>query len=170
MPGLKQASRIANDQLKYHLAHFGFAPVPRTPSLWKHATKPIIFSLVVDNFGVKYIGKENSNHLIQSLQKIYTISINWTGSLFCGLTIDWDYVARTCHISMPKYLQTSLLKLKYLSPKRPQHAPHPWAKPTYGAQVQYAHDGDYSPLLPAKTINLVQHIVGTLLFIPSRLN
>ena len=57
MPGLKQAGRIANELLKAHLAHFGFAPVPRTPELWKHATKPIIFALVVDDFGVNYIGK-----------------------------------------------------------------------------------------------------------------
>ena len=56
MPGFKQAGRIANDRLKAHLAHFDFAPVPRTPALWKHATKPITFSLIVDNFGVKYIG------------------------------------------------------------------------------------------------------------------
>ena len=39
-----------------------------------------------------------------------------------------------------------------------------WAKPTYGAQVQYAQYNDSSPLLPAKTINLVQQIVGTLLY------
>ena len=88
MPGLKQAGRIANDQLTAHLAHFGFAPVHRTPALRKHNTKPIISSLFVDDFGVKYIGKENANHLIQALQKLYTISIDWTGSLFCGLTID----------------------------------------------------------------------------------
>ena len=81
MPSLKQSCRIASYQLKAQLAHFGFAPVPRTAAIWKHATKPIIFSLVVDDFGVKYIGKENANHLVQSLQKIYTISINWTGAL-----------------------------------------------------------------------------------------
>ena len=33
MPGLKQARHIDNDQLKAHLAKFGFAPVPRTPAL-----------------------------------------------------------------------------------------------------------------------------------------
>ena len=82
IPGLKQAGRIANDQLKAHLAQFGFAPVPRTPTLWKHDTKPIFLSLVVDDFGVKYIGKENADHLIQALQKLYTIFIDWTGSLF----------------------------------------------------------------------------------------
>ena len=70
MPGLKKSGRIANDRLKSHLAHFGFAPVPITPALWKHATKPIIFSLVVYDFGVKYVGKENANHLIQALQKL----------------------------------------------------------------------------------------------------
>ena len=46
----------------------------------------------------------------------------------------------------------------------PQHAPHSWEKPTYGAHVQYAPDDEYSPLLPAKKINLVQQIVGTLLY------
>ena len=45
MPGLKQAGRIANDRLKIHLAKFGYSPVARTPSLWKHATKYICFSL-----------------------------------------------------------------------------------------------------------------------------
>ena len=82
MPILKQAGHIANDRLKDHLAHFGFAPVPRIPALWKHTTNPIIFSLVVDDFGFKYISKENADHLIQALQKLYNISIYWTGSLF----------------------------------------------------------------------------------------
>ena len=65
---------------------------------------------------------------------------------------------------MPKYFQTALLKFQHPAPKRPQHAPHSWAKPTYGAHVQYAQDDDSSPHLPAKTINLVQQIVGTLLY------
>ena len=65
---------------------------------------------------------------------------------------------------MPKYLQTALHKFQYPAPKCPQYAPHSWAKPTYGVHVQYAPDDDSSPLLPSKTINLVQQIVGTLLY------
>ena len=65
---------------------------------------------------------------------------------------------------MPKYLQTAPLKLQHPAPKLPQHAQYSWAKPTYGAHVHYAQDDDSSPLLPAKTINLVQQIVGTLLY------
>ena len=80
--GLKQAGRIANDRLKIHFAKFGYSPVTRTPSLWKHATKDICFSLVVDDFGVKHVGKDTADHLIQSLKKLYTISIDWTGSLY----------------------------------------------------------------------------------------
>ena len=119
MPGLKQSVRIANDRLKSHLDHFGFAPVLITPALWKHTTKPITFSLVVDDFGVKYVGKENADHLIQALQTLYTTSIDWTGSLFCGFAIAWDYAARTCNISMPNYLQTALHKFQHPAPKRP---------------------------------------------------
>ena len=164
MPSLKQAGRITNNRLKAHLAHFVFAPVSRTPALWKHTTKPIIFSLLVDYFVVKYIDKENSDYLIQALQKLYTISIDWTSSLFCGLTIDWDYATRTCNISMPKYLQTDLHKFQHPAPKRPQHAPRSWSKPNYGVHVQYAPDDDSSPLLSAITINLVQKTVGKLLY------
>ena len=76
--------------LSIHPAKFGYFPVARTPSLWKHATKDICFSLVVDGFGVNHVGKDTAEHLIQALKKLYTISINWNGSLYCGLTVNWD--------------------------------------------------------------------------------
>ena len=65
---------------------------------------------------------------------------------------------------MPKYLQTALLKFQQTAPKHPQHALHSWEKPTYGAQLQYEQEDNSSPLLPSKTINLVQQTVGTLLY------
>ena len=73
IPGPKQAGRIENDQLHLHLSKFGYAPVARIPSLWKHATKNIIFSLIVDDFGVNYVGEDNVNNLTQEL-KIFTLS------------------------------------------------------------------------------------------------
>ena len=88
MPCLKQSDTIANDRLKIHLAKFGYSPVARNPSLWKHSTKDIYSSLVVYNFGVKYVGKDMADHFIQALKKLYTISIDWTESLYCGLTIN----------------------------------------------------------------------------------
>ena len=55
--GLPQAGKIAHDELKKHLATFGYAPCQLTPELWKHNKRPISFLLVVDDFAVKYIGK-----------------------------------------------------------------------------------------------------------------
>ena len=164
MPGLKQAGRIANDRLQTHLAKYGYAPVARTPSLWKHATRPVTFSLVVNDFGVKYVGDDHAHHLIAALKDMYQISTDWAGTLYLGLTLKWDYKNHTVDISMPGYITEALHKFQHPKPKRRQDAPHSWTKPTYGASVQYADDLDDSPALPAKSITLVQKIVGTLLY------
>jgi hypothetical protein len=164
MPGLKQAGRIANDRLQKHLAHFGYAPVARTPSLWKHATRPVTFSLVVDDFGVKYVDKQHAEHLIHALTQLYQISIDWAGELYLGLTLKWDYPNRTVDISMPGYVTSALHKFQHPPPKRRQDAPHAWNVPNYGARIQYADDHDDSPPLPQQSITLVQKIAGTFLY------
>ena len=163
MPGLKQAVRIASNRLNIHLAKFGYSPVTQTPSLWKHSTKDICFSLVVENFGVRYVCKDTEDHLIQALNKLYTISIDWNGSLYYGLTINWDYDKRICDIYMPTYIKEALHKFQHPYPSRPQDTPHAWNQPVYGSAVQYADQPDDPPLLPPKSINLVQQIIGTLL-------
>ena len=52
---LPQADKLANTALKEHLTPYGYFEVSHTPGLWRHITRPIAFSLVVDVFGVKYI-------------------------------------------------------------------------------------------------------------------
>ena len=66
---LPQSRKLANDLLKKKLAPGGYYEVPHTPGLWNHISQPVSFTLVVDNFGVKYVGEENIQHLIQSLKK-----------------------------------------------------------------------------------------------------
>ena len=66
MPGLKQAGRLANERLVNHLAKYGYAPVAQTPSLWRHHTRPVAFTLVVNDFGIKYEGKQHFDHLISA--------------------------------------------------------------------------------------------------------
>ena len=58
MPGLKQAVRIVNNRLKLHLDQFGYAPVPRTPALWKHVTRDITFSVVVVDSASNILAKK----------------------------------------------------------------------------------------------------------------
>ena len=164
MPGLKQAGKIANDKLKLHMRTHGYIPCERTPALWRHITRPTIFTLVVDDFGIKYGSMADANHLINALRELYEITIDWTGKLYCGLTLDWDYFNRRCTLSMPNYIVKALHKFQHQTPSKPQHAPHAWNKPIYGATRQFAPDADESPKLTPPGVKKVQEIVGTLLY------
>jgi hypothetical protein len=44
------------------------------PGLWKHKTRPISFTLVVDDFGVKHVEKEDVNHLIWCIKQKYQLT------------------------------------------------------------------------------------------------
>jgi hypothetical protein len=54
MYGLKEASILAFEQIKAHLALHGYTPMAFTPGLWKHKTRRTTFTLAVDDFGIKY--------------------------------------------------------------------------------------------------------------------
>ena len=85
--GLPQAGKLASMALKEHLAPYVYFEVARTPGLWQHITRPIAFSLVVDDFGVKYNHKDDADHLAKTLKKAYQIAEDWTGGLYCGITL-----------------------------------------------------------------------------------
>jgi hypothetical protein len=55
----------------------------------------------VDDFGVKYVGREHAEHLMVCIKKKYNISSDWNGTAYCGLTLDWDYKNRTVDLSIP---------------------------------------------------------------------
>jgi hypothetical protein len=86
--GLPQAGILANKCLRRKLAPFGYYKYISTPGLWYHETRPISFTLVVDNFGIKYVNKEDIDHLIASIKKTYTLTKDWTGNLYCGICLD----------------------------------------------------------------------------------
>ena len=163
MPGLKQAGRIANDRLVEHLAQYGYHPTPNTPALWTHETRNISFALVVDDFGVKYVGKENFDHLVAALKDLYEITVDEKGSKFLGLTIKFNYQKRTVDISMPGYVKKALLRFQHIA-RRKQRSPHQWNKPIYGQKTQYAEETNISPPVSATAKTLVQQVIGTFLY------
>jgi hypothetical protein len=164
MYGLPQAGRIAYDRLKEFLAPHGYAPLAHTPGLWRDTNTNLVFSLVVDDFGVKFTDKRDADRLTATLQQLYKVSTDWDGQRYCGLTLEWDYAKRTCDISMPGYIERALQRFTHPPPTRPQHSPHAWTKPDYGAKMQYAIPADESPPLDAADTKRVQEILGTLLF------
>jgi hypothetical protein len=162
MYGLKQAGIIANQLLTKHLAKFGYHPTPRTPGLWRHRTRNIAFALVVDDF--KYVGKQHADHLLATLNELYTVAMDWTGTLCCGLAIKWNYEQQFVDISMPGYVEAALHKFQHTTPSQPQHAPHRWSQPTYGEKNQYAPDPDNTERLRPKAVTRLQQILGTFLY------
>jgi hypothetical protein len=164
MHGLPQAGILRNELLQRRLALDGYHPIEHTPCLWKHETRPVWFSLVVDDFGIKYIGRDNAEHLIASIKKNYAISSDWTRSAYCGLTLDWDYTNGTVDLSMPGYIKAALHKYQHPAPTHPEHAPHQWNPPVYGAKTQCVEDTQASPALSPKDVNRIQQLGGTLIY------
>ena len=108
MYGLPQAGILANKLLKERLGKKGYYEVPHSPGLWTHTWRPITFTLVVDDFGIKYQGKEYFNHLLSTLREDYTVEVDPAGSLYCGITLKWNYEKGFVDISMPGYVQKQL--------------------------------------------------------------
>jgi hypothetical protein len=123
MYGLKQAGLLANQILQKLLAPFGYYPARHTPGLWLHKMRSIAFSLIVDDFAVKHVGKENTHHLRNALLRSYKLTTYWGGTVYSGMTLKWDYQKFTCDISMPGYVANVISKLQHDDPKHPHHTP-----------------------------------------------
>jgi hypothetical protein len=164
MYGLKQAGILTNQLLKKRLKPFGYHPARHTLGLWLHTTKPTAFSLVVDDFAVKYVTDADAHHLRNVLLRNYEITTDWGGTVYSGITLKWDYDKHTCDISMPRYVNNVLNKLiLHDNPKTPHHTPSKYVTPVYGAKMQYATQ-DETPLLSAKQCTNILTITGSFLY------
>jgi hypothetical protein len=122
--GLPQAGILANKCLKRKLALFGYHECKNTPGLLYHDTRKITFTLVVDNFGVKYVDKCNIEHLITSLKANYALTVDWTDNLYCGIFLDWDYVNQWVDILMQGYISKKLQEYSHALPNRLKMCPY----------------------------------------------
>ena len=139
-------------ELTKHLEKFGYHPVRHTPGLWKHNTQATIFTLVVDDFVIKYASKQDANHLLQALHAKYTISTDLDASLYIRIMLDWKYTSVHVDLSMPKYIARALHKFKqalqnFHPDNKPEYSPHKHVEPNYGQKVQYAEPTDDAPPL-----------------------
>jgi hypothetical protein len=104
-----------------------------------HKVRLILFSLVVDAFGVKTVGQEHANHLISALQDLYTLTADWGGTKYLGLQLKWDYIQRTSDISMPDYVATALHRFQHPFPKNPSTHHMLGSNPTMVPLFSYLH-------------------------------
>ena len=164
MYGLPQSGLLAQQLLEKRLNAEGYHQSELTPGFWTHEWRPVSFSLCVDDFGVKYTGKQHADHLMSVLKKHYAISQDWEGKRYLGLDLDWDYTKRQVHLSMLNYVADAIKRFHHEQPRKPEDQPYPHVKPNYGAKTQYATNEDTSPLLSKADKKFVQEVTGTFLY------
>ena len=118
----------------------------------------------MDDFGVKYVGEEHKKHLLDCLRKNYELTVEDEGTRYLGMTLEWDYIQRKVHLSMPGYIPKALKRFDHEPPLKRQDQPYPHVPPNYGARVQYAKAADDSPPLSKQDKKFVMQVTGTFLF------
>ena len=134
MYGLPQSGILSQTLLETRFDAHGYHQSKITPGLWRHEWRPICFTLVVDDFGVKDSGKEHADHLIECLKENNDIIEDWEGKRYLGLNFNWNYETRSIHLSMPNYIPDALKRFKREKPKLRQGSLHQHIVPNKNSQ------------------------------------
>ena len=162
--GLKQSGMLANKQLSKVLNREGYHAARHTPGLWLHKTRPISFTLVVDDFGVKYVNKLDVVHLQSVIERAYPTTTDWTGTKFIGVTLKWDYGRRQLRASMPGYVRKALLQFQHEIPPRLQQSPSKYISPVYGSKAPQMTKIDESPSFTKADGKRLEQVCGKFLY------
>ena len=167
---LPQSGILAQALLETRINDHGYHQSKITPGLWTHEWRPICFMLVVDDFGVKCIGKEHADHLIKCIKENYDITEDWEVKRYLVLNFDWNYDTRSVHLSMPNYIPEALKRFKRENPKLWQGSPHQHTVPNYGAKQQFSETDSDEPVLGNKAKKYIQQVLGTFLYYARAVN
>ena len=72
--GLPQSGIMKNKQLRNRPEKEGYYEAHTTPGLWRHKWRPVQFCLIVDDFGVEYVGNQHYDHLATILKQYHNIN------------------------------------------------------------------------------------------------
>ena len=161
--GLRQSGRIAHDDLVAHLAKHDYVKAKYTEGFFRHKTRDISFTLVVDDFGIKYTNLEDVEHLNRILREKYKYKVDMAAKQYIGIHLNWDYKKRELICSMDGYVEKALQEFMHTPPKQHHYGPSKVVRPDYGAKVQYVKDDTTRPL-DKKKINYLQRVVGKFLY------
>ena len=160
--GLPQAAKLAQDKLVKHLTSHGYIQTS-TPYLFKHSDRNVFFTVVVDDFAVKYTHDADFEHFTNTLRATYDITVDIEGNKYLGFDIAHDKVSGNVRLSMPTYVSQALTTLNVEKKKRDTHAPATYIPPSYGKQVQQVQQ-DLSLPLDKVRIKRIQQICGIFLY------
>jgi hypothetical protein len=160
--GLKQSGRLAHDDLVKHLEAEGYVKT-RTEGLFKHKERDIAFTLVVDDFAVKYTKKEDAQHLIEHIKNKYKFKVDWEAKQYIGINLNWNYTKREVILSMDGYVEQALKELEHSIPKQHFCGPSKLERPKYGEKIQYTKIDNSGMMAPIE-IKHKQRSTGKFLF------
>ena len=162
MYGLPHAGRIAAIKVTALLAKAGYHECRHNKMVFRHETRNVTFTLVVDDFLVKYSERADAEHLIKTLEEVYVMKTDWEAKKYLGITLQWDYVSepRKVTLSMPNYAEKGIQRFsQWLGTERKvSHGPGVPAPRVYG--VQPAKEQEEAPELPAEEKTELQRLVG----------
>jgi hypothetical protein len=98
------------------------------------------------------------------------MTTDWTGNLYVGITLQWDYLHQTVDMSMPGYVAKALQRFNVQAPNHPQHSPYEWVEPTNGQHVQLIPPANITKPLDAAGTTRLQEIIGVLLYYGRAIN
>eukprot|EP00804_Cyclotella_cryptica_P024533 CCRYP_014643-RA/>CCRYP_014643-RA protein AED:0.40 eAED:0.40 QI:0/0/0/1/0/0/2/0/252 len=147
--GLPQASILANKILKKTLAvdQFNF-----------------LLSWTTLGSNTKDDSTQHLDHLIASIKCNYEVTVDYTGSLHCGITLDWNYDNGYLDISMPGYVNKQCIKYNHPPPKKPVNTPWEPYPIKFSNPIQLTLPHDDSPPLNKQQVKRIQQIVGSFLY------
>ena len=113
MYSFPQVGQIANDFLTKNIAPHGYYQCRHISGPWRHKWRPVVFPLVVDDFGVKYVGNNHAEHLIKCIKNItqyqwigledYIVELVWTVTKNKDMSpYLWQYIWRVPCMSINK--------------------------------------------------------------------
>jgi hypothetical protein len=104
------------------------------------------------------------------MKEMYDLTKDWTGNLYRGIKLNWDYDVRMLDISMTGYIKKLLQKYKHCVPPKPQHCLYSPSPKQYGAKAQIPIPVDISPKLSPVEIKEIQLIIVSILYLARVVN
>ena len=161
--GLPQAGRLAHEKLCRLLKRHDYHACPNTPCLFVHATNGVKFTLVVDDFAIKYGNRPGVEHLFAAIREEYRLEVDWQGSKYIGMSIEYNKKERWLRLSMPGYVEAALARFGVVRSGKPTHNPTKFDPIVYGQRIQLA-DADDSPLCTEAEATFIREVVGVFLY------
>ena len=103
-------------------------------------------------------------HLKHTIEENYTVTSEWDGQLYIGITLNWYYKRRQVHLAMPKYVTKDLKQFNNKLQNKQNH-PYPSTPIIYGAKKQYSTPQSTAPLLDRKGKKFIQQVCGNFLLL-----